>query len=782
MMIKHSWKSAKNTIESFIKAGQIDALSCDVFDTLLIRKTTPLFIEDSTCNFVANETKIDLGIVKEARERSWEMVSAFSVTQGYDAEAKVQAHFQAWITMLVAGSETFSEENIKKLIDDTLEYELKAEKPSLKPNPHMMEALKIAKASGLKTIAVSDMYLPSPEITRLLNGHGFEGLLDKVISSADYGLQKKTGRLFATLLKENVLPNKSPRRILHVGDDTKADGIMAEKHGLRSLVVYDTKEMVAQNKIRFTSKLSRAHEISSTVLSHDLSYGSLPEWVGATHFGPIYSAFIQKVAEEAKADGMASVWFLAREGWLLHELYETVRQSGLVKSAPPSGYLYASRLSTMRAQLKGYGKNELIGAMNNTPDRRLVNLLSPLKLPQETVAAIFQETGLDKNGAPSDENLEKLASSKILRELTETIGRDELAGLKAYLERTKFPKSKKAALVDVGWGGQIQENFEKALRLLGIGTEITGYYLGTDHRAEERRAKGLKLKSVLINSKDGGAPGVGAFSFVQGLELVTRSQHGSVIGYALDGTPRLDNESEGRKAEEVDDPVIAQMQIGILNYARRYFELAATAGLTADSSVSLGRDVMDIVSMFPPKAVAATMLNFNNIANLGMDEGLRLGGKDSIFRPRKLRKTLKQTLWQEGTVAYALPFIGPLALLAYRKKKGMIRKSNGVKTSIQSVANSELQYDEIVPDVLEQNLTEKRKAFALEKDKVCNPKKANPLSLRDLMLIHASHRVHGHDTKENKSAILAHLKGYARYIWKHPVFVTGRHRLAQLKK
>ncbi len=184
----------------------------------------------------------------------------------------------------------------------------------------------------------------------------------------------------------------------------------------------------------------------------------------------------------------------------------------------------------MRAQLQGYGKNELIGAMNNTPDRRLINLLSPLKLPRETLSAIFQETGLEVNGAPTDENLEKMASSRILRELTESIGQNELLGLKAYLERTKFPNTGKAALVDVGWGGQIQENFEKALDLIGVETDITGYYLGTDHRAQERRARGMKLKSVLIDSENGGAPGIGAFSFVQGLELVTRSQHGSVIG------------------------------------------------------------------------------------------------------------------------------------------------------------------------------------------------------------------------------------------------------------
>ncbi len=304
MMIKHSWKSAQQTIEGIVKSKQIDVLSCDVFDTLLIRKTTPLLVEESTCKFVANETGIDLKVVKEARARTWEVVSAFSVTQGFDAEARIKGHFVAWIIMLVAGSETFPEQNIEKLIEDTLEHELKAESVSLKPNIFMMDALKMAKANGIKTIAVSDMYLTSAEITRLLQEHGFEGLLDQVVSSADYGLQKKTGRLFGALLNENMLPAKTPKRILHVGDDTKADGIMAEKHGLRSLVVYDTKEMISQNKIRFASKLNRAYEISSAVLSHDLAYDSLSEWVGATHFGAIYSGFIQKVAEEAKADGM----------------------------------------------------------------------------------------------------------------------------------------------------------------------------------------------------------------------------------------------------------------------------------------------------------------------------------------------------------------------------------------------------------------------------------------------------------------------------------------------
>ncbi len=772
MKIKHSWEAASRYLISQITKGEIDTLSCDVFDTLLIRKTAPTLVTDATSRFLSLQLGIPFEEVVSARQRAWNIETSKSIMNGLDAEAEVVAYFKTWIRLLIA--HTKNDEEINLILNGAIEFELSAESRLLKPNTRMLDVLHAARTAGVRIVAVSDMYLTSPYISRLLKVHGFMGenaLIDQVVSSADRHLQKKTGRLFDALTSSGELSG----RIIHVGDDTTADGIKAHRSGLRAVVVYDTREMLARAAL--SSHDFDAKYASSSVLSH-LSANNPAEALGMSRFGPIYAGFLHSVASRAVTLKLTSVWFLAREGWLLKELYDGVSTSSLVIGMPPSGYFYGSRLSTMRAQLEVFGRREIQAAKDNTADHSLRSVLAPLGIPPLELHALLEEASLTASDSTDERTLSKLESCGAFNQAVYDIGKMELEGIRNYLLRTGFPTAGRVGIVDVGWGGQIQENLERIIARLGWKTEIVGLYLGTDDRAEARRAKGMRLEGLISDSRKGGGPGVGAFSFVQGLELATRSQHGSVLGYTSVGDPVLAIDGRGRKAEMIDDPAIANIQLGILAYSSQYFDIAAMAGVSVEDSVSFARDVIDVLCLMPTRENAESMLAFNNVANLGMDDGLLLGGKTSILRPRSLIGTLRSTLWQEGTCAAALPFFGPTALLGHRWRKGMTKKpmqATMPEPEKKSIETKHIEFKLPVQDLLSMGLSEIRKRVAIDYSySGKGTAQVGRFGIRDLLALAIIRRLHG----DSMGAVTRGKRDMIRtgisFLYRHPAFEVAK--------
>jgi FMN phosphatase YigB (HAD superfamily) len=778
--MKHtnSWASTVRRAQGKILRGEVKVLTVDVFDTLLLRRTHPNFVLKATVRYVARELGLDVDFVERCRNRSWQMETAQSISRGFDADASVVSHFESWVRLMVGDSR--SNAQITALAALYLAVELEFETDCLGPNHRMLELLTTAKAAGVRVVAISDMYLSSAHLRQLFSSHGIADLVDQVVTSGDVLLQKRTGRLFAHCLREGgeVFSGGLPHdlsTLLHIGDDAIADGTMAAKNGIESIVTYDLGLMRHRHLQHYAGALPPAYAAADAAhhaLRSEARMRPL-QALGATRFGPVYACFVHAVAAQAVADRVGSVWFMAREGWLLGEMYEQAVRSGLGDGRIRWGYLYASRLATMRAQLAEFGEHEIHSIGANTVDRAYGKLLAPLMVSREEADQILGAVGLHFSQPRTDDGLQALLSSTHFVRVVGEIGERERAGFRRYLERTGFPSEGRVAVVDVGWGGQIQENFCRALELIGSKVEVLGYYLGTDHRAEERRAKGLFIRALVVDSERSVGAGAGAFSFVQGIELATRSPHGSVVGYSEEGLPVLAGEAgPGRMDERVDDPSIAAIQEGVLAFSERYFGFASLAGVQADDSLVLARDVIDVVSLVPTRRDAKLLLQFNNVANLGMDEGIRLGGSASLLAPRRLLEVLRTTLWQEGTLAAAAPLLGPLALLAYRRRRGRMiatRHDAGDSAWPASIDGPLEFHDGVVPDALGLDVPSLRRRAAARSDgrKVVLP--PTIVGVRDLAAVlsirWAFRAFRGHGLK---AMMKGHAKGLLRFVYKYP--------------
>jgi hypothetical protein len=756
-----SWLIAATYLKDEMNSGRVRHLSVDVFDTLLIRTTSPESVIAATSRHVSGRLGLPFSEVMDARGKAWGLESASSKELGRCPDAMSASLFRRWIGLLGCDSQSINE-----IAAEALRFEIQSERKCLIPNPEMFEVLKVARNCGIGVTALSDMYLSPEEVGELLSAHGFSGLIDDIETSGYLGKQKKTGKLFDWYVEKMG----GPSGLIHVGDDYLADGRMPSARGIRSVSVYDRSRM----RVRHRLSVSRSEPATEAALStlHSLSATSLAKDIGFTRFGPIYTGFVHAVAARAVADGVNSVWFLAREGWLLHELYSLAKNHEAVEAAPPSGYLYASRVATMRAQLLEFGDSEIGSIHSDTWSRTYRSTLSPLQLDDAVLPGILAGIGLTPDTEVSESSLASLRKHRPFVDAVAAVGKTEREGLKRYLEMTGFPPSGKVAVVDVGWGGQIQENFQKSLRLLGYQTELVGYYLGTDERAESRRkTAGMVMHGLIIDKLNNDGCGLGAFSHVQGIELATRSPHGSVKGYAADGMPRLAAETDkGRMVEATDDAFIATMQTGILAYASAYFRTASVIDVRAADSVKLARNVLDVAALMPSRREANVVTDMKNVANLGGDETIRLGGGISLFRPRKAIRVLRTTLWQEGTCAALLPEVGPLILLAARKWKKCLPGRQGVLCpTVENEDSINVSSSvSIVADVRGLDLTRKRLELV---DTYRGPSTAETLSINslgDAVRLLFIRLAHGAPVKPVFRSVKSEIKATFRYLRDHP--------------
>lgn len=756
----YSWSEASRVIRSSIEHGTISHLSVDVFDTLLIRTTTPESVISATARFVGKRIGKPIDVVIEARRQAWAKECERACQAGRDPDAESISLFRAWIAGLADhGTDQDG------LSADALEYELNSEKACLASNPAMVDVLETAKDCGVSVTALSDMYLSPEQVGSLLETHGLRHLVGEVITSGYLGFQKRTGRLFDWY----AAGRPSLAGLLHVGDDLTADGRMPASRGITSIVVFDRARMAARHRLGAVAHFPALEAAISA--SEAAPSSSAPHEIGFSRFGPIYTGFIHGVAERAVADGVSSVWFLAREGWTLHELYEQFAASGIVGNAPPSGYLYASRVATMRAQLVEFTDKEVGSVHSDTWNRAYKSTLSPLQFNDEGLRGILSAIGLAPDDTVTEEGLSSLRQHGAFVDAVKAVGESERMALRAYLQRTGFPLAGKVAVVDVGWGGQIQENLERALRLIGATTEVVGYYLGTDERARARRDAGMRIDGLLSDKCNSDGSGIGAFSHVQGIELATRAAHGSVKGYDQDGVPRLAPEADaGRKAEAADDAIIASIQEGVLRFASAYIPVAGVLGVTASQSLALARDVTDIASLAPSRVEAEIITGMKNIANLGMDETLSLGANVSLRHPRHAMRVLRSTLWQEGTCATLIPWAGPLLFLAYRRiKKKLPSFSRASDIQAVSVCPAAPFDEGIEADVLHLDLTSARRRLACDGATTWpTVERMHIGTLGDLVKLAVIRALHGAPTRPVLAAVKTQVKAVIGYMNAHP--------------
>lgn len=460
------------------------------------------------------------------------------------------------------------------------DLELEFERRVIVPNPEILALARDAHERGLLVVYVSDMYLPSAVIAELLARSGFDVAPGHVFVSAEYRKAKWSGDLFHIVA--NTL-SIALRKFVHVGDNMEADVVAPRKLGIRSYHYEKLSERLLKEEASVRSQSSRALQrparslslgMRDAALSYDLVARSCPPgdddfWfrLGYERAGILFLGFTTWLLQQCQRDNIDSVVFLARDGHIVKECFDTVcAWQGVTL---PSLYMYASRRALVFPALMSVadGDIEFLGSGKYQDVATYLRRcgLEPDAYEREVLEAGFASVDQQLFTYEDWKQLRTLFQKLAPRILQATAAESKLA--LSYLDQLDIPKSGRLAVVDIGWHGTMQEALEKLLRLSGRSTTVTGYYVGLHPRAQKWLDRGQHMKGYLAHAGKPEDIYSWIYSCVELVEFLFLAPHGSTLGFVdVDGTihPRL--EDNGWEADNVAKA--ARVRQGV----RQFFE------------------------------------------------------------------------------------------------------------------------------------------------------------------------------------------------------------------
>jgi hypothetical protein len=289
--------------------------------------------------------------------------------------------------------------------------------------------------------------------------------------------------------------------------------------------------------------------------------------IGREELGPPFALHARRVAAVVAEQGLGGLFFVAREGRLLEAVYERVRPLG---REPQSTYLYLSRLSTGLPAAFGLSDRQLrLGLAGRTP-RSLRDVLRALGLEDDEMLQVARRAGadVDQPGAASAAALRfDRAFQRVVAERA-SVARDRL---RRYLAQEGFFSHRAVGLIDIGWGGTIQNNLLIAFAGDAELPRVFGVYLalGSD-RWQSPVPPSWKEGVVTDHRWDHSLERRAIFYFQEIFEQAARAPHGTTLGYREEGgrlVPMLKESGAGRREEVRTNPLIAELQRGILDHA-----------------------------------------------------------------------------------------------------------------------------------------------------------------------------------------------------------------------
>lgn len=186
-----------------------DVVSFDVFDTLISRKCNP---PEAVFAYVA-----------QAMGR----YETDFVAKRVETERKLRKTQKKEVTISAIYSQI---ESCKDLVDQYIRAEEDAEMRLCVCNREMKQVYDNVKQYNKHIYIISDMYMNSEFIDKLLKNNGYGGYEHLYVSS-EFGITKSTGKLFTYVLNRSEYPAS---RIVHIGDNYKSDYFMPRLKGMKS--------------------------------------------------------------------------------------------------------------------------------------------------------------------------------------------------------------------------------------------------------------------------------------------------------------------------------------------------------------------------------------------------------------------------------------------------------------------------------------------------------------------------------------------------------------------
>ncbi|MGN0145017.1 MAG: HAD family hydrolase, partial [Clostridium sp.] len=195
-------------------------------------------------------------------------------------------------------------------------------------NPIFKEIIDYCRKNHKKIIIASDMYLDESTIKSILKKNGVE--YDYLYLSSKIKLRKSRGKMYTYILKDLGI---SKNELVHIGDNKLSDYIIPKLMGIKSILYTRSKDKcICVNDIADNICFSFIRNI---IMPENNKYYNF----GFKYLGMLIYGMCQWIHEEAERRNINSIYFIARDGFILKKAYDLIYKNEQTK------YLYLSRRS-----------------------------------------------------------------------------------------------------------------------------------------------------------------------------------------------------------------------------------------------------------------------------------------------------------------------------------------------------------------------------------------------------------------------------------------------------
>ena len=212
------------------------------------------------------------------------------------------------------------------------------------PNLPVLKAARALHAQGKRLYYISDMYLPKVQLDAMLAKCGYD-FFDGGFVSADYGVQKRSGKLFRLFLQKT---QTQANEVLFIGDNWRADVAGSALAGIRSWHL-PTQEVPRESL--------PAGAVAAFTANRLPGIESEAERLGFATLGPLAVAYCQWLHAREQQHPNAKIHFLARDMYLMRQVY------ALLYPQEQTAYLQVSRRSLCPLLLAQHRWDLLLAAL-----------------------------------------------------------------------------------------------------------------------------------------------------------------------------------------------------------------------------------------------------------------------------------------------------------------------------------------------------------------------------------------------------------------------------------
>lgn len=341
-------------------------------------------------------------------------------------------------------------------------------------NESMRSQLLELSEKGIRIFLVSDINLSKSIIGKILEYHGLLALFEAIYISSSVQKSKYVGDLYPYILTEQ---NLDSNEVVMVGDNKRSDILNAERYGLGTLHIAN-KAAKLKNKLQLFGSVGNDFKKPCDTVVKQCRKSNFVFSEYLIH----YYFFVERVYAFAKKHQINNLFFLAREGLFLKNIFDDYQElhafSGATKIK--AHYLKISRQASFQISLKPLDQEDFKVLKKRKYALSINQFLDNFNAPGSEREQLKAEIDADMDtGVESffDSDLFfRLKESPTFITFYEKNRVEQKIAFDAYLSSFNADITTDGmTVVDIGWGGTMQESL---YGYFNGKIPVTGLYLG----------------------------------------------------------------------------------------------------------------------------------------------------------------------------------------------------------------------------------------------------------------------------------------------------------------